>query len=63
MKRFQRNFFNESGVFNHGKSSYWSKDVSRMSHYSPKYPKDLNDLKDFIVKKRDVGVGNRSIIF
>lgn len=33
MKRFQRNFFNESGVFNHGKSSYWSKDVSRMSHY------------------------------
>lgn len=35
MKRFQRNFFNESGVFNHGKSSYRSKDVSRMSHYPP----------------------------
>lgn len=53
MKCFQRNFFNESGVFNHGKSSYWSKDVSRMSHYPPKCPtalNALNDFKDFIVK-------------
>lgn len=50
MKRFQRNFFNESGVFNHGKSSYRSKDVSRMSHYPPKYPKDLKVFKVFGVK-------------